>query len=319
MFSLASHFAADPPPRCARGRHAQKRKVPVSKPRDRYRFLEYRIDYWFSTFPAAKPALLLYLTVLLIVAGATLKSVLSVLMGLETSFNAALWSSWTFVADPGTHVEEESSVDRFVAFLLTVGGMLVFALVISIVADFLDTYVDTLKKGRSKVCESDHTVIVGWGDKLLPIVNQLALANESEGGDVIVVMADRDKEEMEEEMLFHEDLHLRGSTLIFRKGCPVLMNDLRKVSAQNARCVIVLADKTLTPDETDAFAVRVVLCLSGPPKGGAAAMRACPRPRSPPSSRTRRCCLSRAATLRPRRVPAPRRPPTRRPRHARRP
>jgi ion channel POLLUX/CASTOR len=38
--------------------------------------------------------------------------------------------------------------------------------------------VDSLRKGRSRVIEANHTLIIGWGDKLVPIIQQIALANE---------------------------------------------------------------------------------------------------------------------------------------------
>jgi hypothetical protein len=40
--------------------------------------------------------------------------------------------------------------------------------------------------------------MLGWNDKSLAIIQQLALANESEGGGVVVVLAENDKEALEE-------------------------------------------------------------------------------------------------------------------------
>jgi hypothetical protein len=42
----------------------------------------------------------------------------------------ALWNSWTFVADPGTQVNAESTSLRAVAFGITLTGLVVFALMI---------------------------------------------------------------------------------------------------------------------------------------------------------------------------------------------
>jgi len=43
------------------------------------------------------------------------------------------------------------------------------------------------KKSRSNVIESGHTLILGRNDKLMGVIRQLCLANESDGGGVIVV------------------------------------------------------------------------------------------------------------------------------------
>jgi hypothetical protein len=44
--------------------------------------------------------------------------------------------------------------------------------------------------------EVDHTLVVGWSDKIVPLLREICLANESEGGTTIVILAEQDKEEM---------------------------------------------------------------------------------------------------------------------------
>lgn len=39
-----------------------------------------------------------------------------------------------------------------------------------------------MKKGLSDVLETNHTLILGWSDKLIPIINEICIANESLGG-----------------------------------------------------------------------------------------------------------------------------------------
>jgi len=231
-------------------------------------FMSYRIDYLFSTYTWSKPAVLLWLTLFLIFCGGLLLSLSSILIDFNTemTFFKALWLSWTFIADPGSHADQEDTGSRFVALFLTICGMLVFALVISIVAEGISSYVDGMKKGHSCVFESGHTLVIGWGDKLVPILNQIAIANESEGGDNIVVLTHQDKEESEEflrEKTVQKELLLRGSTLICRSGSPLLIPDLMRVSAHEARSVVVLSANSVAADETDGYAVRVVLCLKG--------------------------------------------------------
>ncbi|KAJ1493267.1 hypothetical protein T484DRAFT_1769122, partial [Baffinella frigidus] len=57
------------------------------------------------------------------------------------------------------------------------GGMLVFALMIGIISESIGEKVDELKRGKAK---------------------EIALANQSEGFGVIVVLTETDKETMEE-------------------------------------------------------------------------------------------------------------------------
>jgi hypothetical protein len=219
----------------------------------------YRVDYVLSTFAFAKPLLLLAMTYLLIVVGALFYS-----HSANVSYLESLWVAWTFVADPGAHSDQRGTVLRTIAFFLTVGGMLVFALMIGIIADGVSSVLDGLKQGKSVVIENGHTLILGWSDKTLPLIREIALANESERGGVIVVLADRPKAEMELEL--SKDLaeeEARGTFVVVRQGSPTSQMDLRKVSAGGARSIVVLADSSLDPDESDAHALRVIMSLTG--------------------------------------------------------
>ena len=101
------------------------------------------------------------------------------------------------MSDPAAHIDEESSAERLVAFILTVGGMFVFALLVGIASDMVESKMDELNKGMSPVLEDGHTVILGWTDKTLAIVSEIAEANSSGGGGTVVLLSQNDKEEME--------------------------------------------------------------------------------------------------------------------------
>lgn len=59
-------------------------------------------------------------------------------------------------------------------------------------------------------------------------MKQLAIANKSIGGGVIVVLAERDKEEMEMDIAKLE-FDLMGTSIICRSGSPLILADLKKV------------------------------------------------------------------------------------------
>ena len=56
-------------------------------------------------------------------------------------------------------------------------------------ADTIGEWMEDLRKGKADVLESGHSLILGWSDKILPIVDQLCNANASEGGRPIVILA----------------------------------------------------------------------------------------------------------------------------------
>ncbi|NP_001389250.1 probable ion channel CASTOR isoform 2 [Oryza sativa Japonica Group] len=131
--------------------------------------------------------------------------------------------------------------------------------------DSISEKFDSLRKGRSEVIEQSHTLVLGWSDKLGSLLNQIAIANESLGGGTIVVMAEKDKEEMEADIAKME-FDLKGTAIICRSGSPLILADLKKVSVSKARAIVVLAEEG-NADQSDARALRTVLSLTGVKEG----------------------------------------------------
>ncbi|XP_034197348.1 ion channel CASTOR-like isoform X2 [Prunus dulcis] len=222
--------------------------------------LAYRVDLFLSVHPYSKPLALLVATLLLIFLGGL------ALFGVkDDSLAECLWLSWTYVADSGNHTDSEKIGERLVSVSISFGGMLIFAMMLGLVSDAISEKFDSLRKGRSKVVEQNHTLILGWSDKLGSLLNQLAIANESLGGGIVVVMAERDKEEMELDIAKME-FNFKGTSVICRSGSPLILADLKKVSVSKARAIIILAEDG-NADQSDARALRTVLSLTGVKEG----------------------------------------------------
>ncbi|PHT48842.1 hypothetical protein CQW23_13050 [Capsicum baccatum] len=222
--------------------------------------LAYRVDVFLSFHPYAKPLALLVATLLLICLGG-----LALFGVTDDSIADCLWLSWTYVADSGNHANSEGIGPRLVSVSVSFGGMLIFAMMLGLVSDAISEKFDSLRKGRSEVLEKNHTLILGWSDKLGSLLNQLAIANESLGGGTVVVMAERDKEEMELDIAKME-FDFRGTSVICRSGSPLILADLKKVSVSKVRAVVVLAEDG-NADQSDARALRTVLSLTGVKEG----------------------------------------------------
>ncbi|CAI5962161.1 unnamed protein product, partial [Closterium sp. NIES-65] len=79
----------------------------------------------------------------------------------------ATWRAWSYVADAGNHADSEGVGPRIVGVSISIGGMLIFALMVGLVSEGISEKVDSLKKGKSDVIEKNHTLILGWSDKLV--------------------------------------------------------------------------------------------------------------------------------------------------------
>ncbi|XP_058202385.1 ion channel CASTOR-like isoform X3 [Rhododendron vialii] len=196
--------------------------------------IAYRVDVFLSVHPYAKPMSLLVATLLLICLGG-----LALFGVTEDSLTDCLWLSWTYVADSGNHTNSEGIGPRLVSVSISFGGMLIFAMMLGLVSDAISEKLDSLRKGRSEVVEQNHTLILWWSDKLGSLLNQLSIANENWGGGIVVVMAERDKEEMELDIAKME-FDFRGTSVICRSGSPLILADLKKSDARALRTVLSL-------------------------------------------------------------------------------
>lgn len=174
-----------------------------------------------------------------------------------------LFNSLMHALDPGT-VAGDSGSWRFLLWmlLLTVAGLFVVSALIGVISTALDTRLMELRRGRSRVLETDHTLILGWSDAVMTILGELAIANESRKRAAVVILAPRDKVEMEEEIRERAG-DLRGTRVICRTGSPVDVTDLRIGNHEAARSIIVLA-----PDgeEPDSEAIKTLLALTHTPR-----------------------------------------------------
>lgn len=109
--------------------------------------------------------------------------------------------------------------------------------------------------------------MLGWTDKSISFIRQICLANESEGGGVIIVLAAVEKERMEAEL--SSNLHakdLRGTKVLFRTGTPLHSVDLLKVSAHRAKSIVIMALTTGDADRSDSAVLRSVIALKTLPQ-----------------------------------------------------
>lgn len=155
------------------------------------------------------------------------------------SFRESTWQSLLRVVDPGTMADDVGWGVRLVSLMVTLTGIFLVSGLIGIIATGLDRKIEELRKGRSFVVERGHTVILGWSPRLFTLVSELVVANENHPGLAIVVLADRDKTEMEDEIRARVG-SLGGTRLVCRSGEPANIADLGLVNIGAARSVVVL-------------------------------------------------------------------------------
>lgn len=172
-----------------------------------------------------------------------------------------VWQAWTFMADGGTHARVWLTTERLVSCAITLGGIFYFSSILGVCVDIIREKMDGLRQGKSRIIESNHTLILGWTEKTVHIIEELCKANESEGGGVVAVLAQASKSQMELEFDIQLPvIYRRGTRVIFRSGSPLVMGDLLRVSVHSSRAIIILSS-TGNADSADADTLRTMLSL----------------------------------------------------------
>ena len=239
----------------------------MNKPTFGERF-RYWFDNWMSRGTIALMALLGVETIVLVLVVFGLV-MLFTLLGQYPNDDASsnpldvLWGNLMRTLDPGTMGGDTGWAFRLFMLVITIGGLIIVASLIGIISGAFDSKVDELRKGRSKVLERDHTLILGWSTKVFPIISEICIANESRGRSYIVVLADKDKVEMEDEI--RAQVGKTGKTkIIVRTGNPMNLTDLDIANPQTARSIILLSpDDSVDPDSD---VIKTALAITNNPR-----------------------------------------------------
>ena len=230
-----------------------------------------RFRYWFdgvmSRGTGALIGLLALATLVFIVVVALIVQFFQVLSpskhdGQVGDFPELLWGNLMRAMDAGTVAGDAGWWFRLPMLLVTLFGILTVATLIGIVSTAFNTKVEDLRKGRSRVIESDHTLILGWSPKVFPIISELVIANESRKKSTIVLLADGDKVEMEDAI--RAQLPDTGKTkIIVRSGDPMNLRDLEVANPHTARSIIILAPDGGT--DPDSIVIKTALAITNNP------------------------------------------------------
>src|ERR1700690_3165465 len=230
-----------------------------SKPSWRER-LSYAFEETLSRGPGALIGWLALATVLLIALGT---GAVVLLHGIPDNSNlfAVFWNIMSQALTPNPVDAGNPLQYLIVMFIVTIGSLFMVSILIGILSNEIEGRVDALRRGRSRVLESDHTVILGWSPQVFTIISELVIANENrKQGAAIAILAENDKVEMEEEI--HSRFpNTKNTKVICRSGSPIDPTEIEIVSPHTARSIIILPEGK----DPDSYVIKSVLALTNNP------------------------------------------------------
>jgi len=220
--------------------------------------LRYRFDNALSKGIWAVLAWLGLLAVLFVV----LISIIITAIGIgpndePTNFFEAIWLTISRSLDAGTFTGDQGNQFRITSLFVTLVGIFLAATIIGLISAGIDNQIESLRRGKSLVAETGHSLIIGRSEELIAIITELIEANLSERGKAIAILTPDDPIEVNDDIrsLITD---FKTSRVVVRSGKATRINDLAQLNPASARSIIVLRGE----GESDAHVVKVVLALA---------------------------------------------------------
>jgi hypothetical protein len=227
------------------------------------------MQYYFEQTIASGPTSLIKWLALISLFAVLLLGLLILVFGISSDpestkglgFLEGSWQSLMATLDSGTMGGDEGWLFRIVRFAATILGIFIISVLIGSISSGIDQKIDDLKRGRSKVLEENHTLILGWSEKIFSILSELAIANENQKKPSVVILSEKDKVEAEEEIQSKVD-DLKNLKIVVRMGNPLDLNDVEIVNPNGAKSIIVLSAEN---SMSDMHVIKTVLGLTKSP------------------------------------------------------
>jgi len=208
-----------------------------------------------------------------------------------TTFENALYMTLQVLTTGGydMSISSKSVGLRLIFFFQIIVGLVVFAILVGFITEIVQGFMEDLNKGKSKVTDHGHTLILGWNEATLRLIAQIGfcrrqwlmmneewiypwlpiqkgtfsfsrvLASTPVACNKIVILANMyDKAEMQD--MISNTLSARGLSsartkvgrdVICRVGDPTSIHDLVKVATMHASSILIMMTKG-DKDEMDA-------------------------------------------------------------------
>lgn len=232
-----------------------------------------RLKYSFDNF-MSKGGLSVFSALMLLFVGAfilmaVVRFIVNIIMPQENLTGALnqFWRVFLQISDAGAIAEDSDGniLNKITGIITVFLGLVLFSSLVAFITSQFEARLDELRKGKSSVVEKGHTLILGFGDRVLEIIRELLIANESEKNPAVVVLAEKEKDEMDD--YFHERIpDFKNTRIVTRSGSTSNIHMLKRVGSGTAKSVIILNDAAVDNSQeekslADARVLKTILAL----------------------------------------------------------
>ena len=158
-------------------------------------------------------------------------------LGYTDSFLDDIWYTWLQLTDPGNMNQDNLAPTwlKITTIMSGVVGVIILSMLIAFITTTLEKVFYNFRKGRGKVLEEDFTLILGWNERVVDIIRELMLANESEKDAAVVILSNEDKEEMED-LITKRIPNSLTTRIITTTGDFANINELKRININHPSC-----------------------------------------------------------------------------------
>jgi hypothetical protein len=139
---------------------------------------------------------------------------------------------------------EASSGKQIVNLLYWVFSVAFSGTIIAFLAAKISNFINDLKKGLSRVIDTNHYVIVGWNSSIFKVFQEIKIANENQSKPTILCFNGMDNIEMNAKINL-EFPNQKGLRIITRSGNIYSAQDLARTNMSKSKSVIILDDSII--------------------------------------------------------------------------
>ena len=213
------------------------------KDRLRYRFERYLNKGGASIFVSL---FVVFMVMFILIIGIRLLIVYFADPGADPDYTGTgddVWRTWLQMTDPGNmNQDNKMSVWLKISTILAgIVGVIILSMLIAFITTSLEKVFYNFRKGRGKVIEHEHTLILGWNERVVDIIRELIIANESEKEASVVILSNEDKEVMDD-LIAKRLPDTLTTRIVTTTGDYANINELKRVNIQAAKSVVLLAN-----------------------------------------------------------------------------
>ena len=153
----------------------------------------------------------------------------------------SFWEAFTKILGIGSTAAWGTQIINTIYWAI---GIAISGAVIGFISAQIIRAVAKLQEGKSAVIESGHTLILGWSNRVFPILSELATANDNVRKPRVVIFAPTSRALMDSEIRTRVP-NLGKLKVITRTGDATNPEDLKRANVSSAKSIIILdADET---------------------------------------------------------------------------